>query len=252
MELINSELKCLDRWLKSNKISINADKTKYMLFSYNKNVNFSDISVGNNTINATSVTKFLGIHLDKKLHFVNHITEMSMKVAKSIGLLHKLNRFLPETILKMLYTSLIHPYLSYGIEPWHGTFQNNTSKIFVLQKKAIGAINNLAYNEHTNAYFKCNKILKFSDEYKLQISNYIFQVLHSNIDEEIKLSLLINNKIHSHNTRTNNKISILRVNRSKTKHCVLHNGMIMWNSLPDIFKVNIPFQCSRARYKIFI
>ena len=50
-ELINSELKCLDRWLKSNKININADKAKYMLFSYNKNVNFPDISVGNNTIN---------------------------------------------------------------------------------------------------------------------------------------------------------------------------------------------------------
>ena len=51
VELINIELKCLDRWLKSNKISINADKTKYMLFSYNKAVNFPDISVGNNTIN---------------------------------------------------------------------------------------------------------------------------------------------------------------------------------------------------------
>ena len=56
-ELINSELKCLDRWLKSNKISISADKPKYMLFSYNKNVNLADISVGNNTINETSVTK---------------------------------------------------------------------------------------------------------------------------------------------------------------------------------------------------
>ena len=81
-QLINSELKCLDRWLKSNKFSINADTTKYMLFSFNKNVNFPDISVGNNTINETSVTKFLGIHLDKKLNFVNHITEMSMKVSK--------------------------------------------------------------------------------------------------------------------------------------------------------------------------
>ena len=50
-EIINSELKRLDRWMKSNKISINADKTKCMLFSYNKNVNFPDISVGNNTIN---------------------------------------------------------------------------------------------------------------------------------------------------------------------------------------------------------
>ena len=164
-ELINSELKCLDRWLKSNKISINADKTKYMLFSYGKDVNFPDISVGNNTINETSVTKFLDIHLDKKLHFVNHVTEVSMKVAKSIGLLYKQNRFLPETILKILYTLNIHPYLSYGIEAWHGTYQNNTSKIFVLQKKVKHAINNLAYNEHTTAYFKCNKILKLSDQY---------------------------------------------------------------------------------------
>ena len=68
-ELINSELKCLGRWLKSNKISINADKTKYMLFSYNKNINFPDISVGNNTINETSVTKFFCIHIDKKIKF---------------------------------------------------------------------------------------------------------------------------------------------------------------------------------------
>ena len=36
-------------------------------------------------------------------------------------------------------------------------------------------------------------------------------------------------------------MSILCVNRAKTKHCVLHNGMITWNSLPDIFKVNVSF-----------
>ena len=101
---------------------------------------------------------------------------MYIKVVKSIGLLYKLYRFLPETILKTLYTLLIHPYLSYGIEAWHGTYQNNTSKIFVLQKKAVRAINNLAYNEHTNAYFKCNKIRKLYDQYKLQVSNYIFQL----------------------------------------------------------------------------
>ena len=107
-ELINSELKCLDRWLKSNKISINVDKTKYMLFSYGKYVNLIDISLGKNTIKETSVTKFLGIPLDKNLNFVNHITEMSMKVARSILLLYKLNLFLPETILKTLCISLIY------------------------------------------------------------------------------------------------------------------------------------------------
>ena len=222
-----------------------------MLFSYNQNVNFPDISVANNTINETSVTKFSGIHLDKKLNFANHITEMPIKVAKSTKLLHKLNRFLPETILKTLYTSLIHPYLSQGIEAWHRTYQNNTSKIFVVQKKAIRAINNLAYNEHTNEHFKCNKILKLSDLYKLQVLNYTFQVLHSNIDEEIGSSLLINKQIHSHNRRTNNQMSVLHVNRSKTKYCVLHNGMITWNSLPDIFKVNVSFSMFKSKVRNF-
>ena len=78
-----------------------------------------------------------------------------------------------------------------------------------------------------------SNVTKYSDFlisiYKLQVSNYIFQLLHSNIDEEIESSLCINNQIPSHNTRTNNQMSILRVNRSKTKHCVLHNGMITWN-----------------------
>ena len=120
-----------------------------MLFSYNKNVNFPIIKITINKINKTSVTKFLDVHLDIKLNFVNQITEMSIKVAKSIGLLYNLNCFLPVTIIKTLYTSLIHPYLSYGIEAWHGIhIKNYTSKIFVLHKKGIRSINKLAWNEH--------------------------------------------------------------------------------------------------------
>ena len=90
-----------------------------------QNVNFK---ICNNKINKTCVNKFLGIHLDKKMNFVNHITEMSIKVAKPIGLLYKLNRFLPETILNALYTSLIHPYLSCGIRR---SMACNISKLFL-------------------------------------------------------------------------------------------------------------------------
>ena len=68
-ELINNELKCLNSCQKSNKIIINADKTKYMLFSYYKNVNLPIIKIGNNKINETSVVKFLGMYLDKKNEF---------------------------------------------------------------------------------------------------------------------------------------------------------------------------------------
>ena len=85
----------------------------------------------------------------------------------------------------------------------------------------------------------------------LQVSNYIFQVLHSNIDKEIESSLLFNNQIHSHNTRTSNQMSILLLNRSKTKYCVLHNGMIAQNYLPDIFKANVSFSMFKSKVRNF-
>ena len=45
-------------------------------------------------------------------------------------------------------------------------------------------------------------------------------------------------------------MSILRVNRSETKYCVLHNGMITWNSLPNVIKVNLSFSMFKSKGNI--
>ena len=134
----------------------------------------------------------------------------------------------------------------------YGTYQNYICKIFVLQKKAMHVINVLAFNEHNNKYFKCNKIPKLSDQYLLQVSNYILQLLHYNIDEKIESCLLVNNQIRIHNTNSNNHMCILLVTRSNTKYCVLHNGMITWISLPDVFKANISFSMFKSKVRNFI
>ena len=56
-------------WLKSIKLASMQTKLSAPLFSYNMNVNLPIMKIGNNKINETSVTKFLGIHLDKKIEF---------------------------------------------------------------------------------------------------------------------------------------------------------------------------------------
>ena len=62
-EQINSKQKWLEKWLKSNKISIyNADKRKFVLFSFNEIMHFPPSKLNNNAIGETFVTKFLGIH----------------------------------------------------------------------------------------------------------------------------------------------------------------------------------------------
>lgn len=244
VSLINDELNNLYTWLNSNKIAINKKKTKFMIFTCKKSFMISHIQIGNDLIEEADNIKFLGIHLDNHLNFKHHISETSKKLSKSIGLLHKLKHFLPFNILKILYSSLIQPYLTYGLEAWHGTYKNYTKKIFVLQKKAIRAMNNLNYNDHTNEYFKSANILKLDDQYRLQTSNYIYKLLNTNnIDQEMSTILLNSMQAHSHDTRNKKMINVAHVKRSKTKNNIFHNGVKTWNSLP------IPVKNCNSFYK---
>ena len=138
--------------------------------------------------------------------------------------------------MKILYSTLIHPYLSYGIEAWHSTFKNLTNKIFILQKKAIRAVNSLDYNDHTNQYYSSDEILKLEDQFNLQISSYIFQILKSDIDKNMLSKIMELQEAHPHHTRHSEILKIPIINRSMSKNNIIFKGIKIWNSLPKSIK----------------
>ena len=56
----------------------------------------------------------LGIILDSKLTFQNHIHMVTTKINKTIGLLCKLQNLLPRTALIAIYKAFVRPHLDYG------------------------------------------------------------------------------------------------------------------------------------------
>jgi len=62
-------------------------------------------------INQVSNTKFLGLHIDKSLTLVNHLTHISSKISKNIVIIKRLSNIVPHLILSTLYNTLITPYL---------------------------------------------------------------------------------------------------------------------------------------------
>ena len=118
---LSLELNNVNNYLSSNRICINADKTKYMIFSYRKLLYLTNIKIGSATIEETKNIKFLGIILDKHLTFKNHVDVIARKISKSIGILFKLSKYRQLEIIKTLYYSLINIFLLYGIEVWHCT-----------------------------------------------------------------------------------------------------------------------------------
>ena len=151
---VNSELVPVNQWLINNKIKINYSKTHFIVFTYRKSINIPLLKFGNFNITEAISTKFLGITIDKNLKFEQHISNTTKKISKSIGILYRLNSYMPQNILRTIYNTLILPYISYAIEAWYGAPENIRHWVFVLQKKAVRAINSLSYNSHIEEYFK--------------------------------------------------------------------------------------------------
>ena len=62
--------------------------------------------------------KYLGVLIDYKLSWKNHIDSIALKISKTIGLLSKLRYFVPHKTLVNIYNSLVTPYLHYGLTVW--------------------------------------------------------------------------------------------------------------------------------------
>ena len=100
---INTGLKRVSKWLSSNKIKINSTKTNYMIFSYrDRNQLNEPIMIGSDRIGQVDNVNFLGVVLDDRLRFSHHVSLLSSKISRSVGVLFKIRTSVPDTILKSL------------------------------------------------------------------------------------------------------------------------------------------------------
>ena len=113
---ITNELKNITLWLKRNKLSLNVQKTKLMIFHRKqKQVNKLNILIDGIAIERVESFNFLGLIIDKGLSWKKHTDVVKNKISKVVGIL---NNIFPKNILQTLYNSLIASYINYGPLLW--------------------------------------------------------------------------------------------------------------------------------------
>ena len=75
--------------------------------------NSMDITLNNEILTRVEYTKFLGVYIDERLLWKNHIQQIENKVSKNIGKIYRLSHYLPHHVLRILYSSLILPNITY-------------------------------------------------------------------------------------------------------------------------------------------
>jgi hypothetical protein len=234
----NAELESLTQWFRANKLSLNVGKTHYVIFHQShvqipRNFN---VEIANTIIEKKHFVKFLGIYIDEKLNWHEHIRCVKNKLNSSIYVMRKTKNLLNSTHLLTLYYSLIYPYLDYGITLWGSTHTSYVSKIYKLQKKTVRIITTSKYNDHTNPLYKKLKILKLEDIYKLKVAKYMYA-----FDKQILPSPLLdiisyNRNTHEYNTRNKDNPHIDTRRTIIASNSLRHKGPEIWYEIPEIIK----------------
>ena len=74
-------------------------------------------------------TKYLGILIDENLSWKQHINYTINKLSKGIGIMKILRKYCNINTLKLIYYSVIYPYLLYGINSWGCAYPSHLNSL---------------------------------------------------------------------------------------------------------------------------
>ena len=101
---INEELNKISGWLKVNKLSLNAKKSKFMIFKrVNKTVEPLSLKIENTNIERVTNFHFLGLTISDNLEWKTNVQKIANKCSRTTGILNKLKHILSASISLMLY-----------------------------------------------------------------------------------------------------------------------------------------------------
>ena len=126
---LNEDLKKISEWAFQWKMIFNPDASKQaqeVIFSRKiKKTTHPPLVFNNAIVSQTNSQKHLGVTLDLKLTFEEHLLNVIKTVNRTTGLLRKLQSVLPRITLVTIYKAFVRPHLDYGDILYDQAFNNS-------------------------------------------------------------------------------------------------------------------------------
>lgn len=237
INILNNELYSISNWLKMNKLSLNINKTKAMIFhTPQRKIDYPNIYINKTKIDFVNSFNFLGITIDEHLNWNEQIDKISKKISRTLAVMSKIKNFLPSQALLHIYNSLVSPYLNYGLLIWGWKGE----RLLRLQKRAVRMIMGQHYRAHTSDLFRKLNILKFPDLCALHEYKFCFKIHNLTLPHYFcNMHTILLSNTHRYSTRNAINLKLPFVRHTFATHCISYKYPKTLNSMPIHFKEKI-------------
>ena len=190
-------------------------------------------------INDKPVTRYssfrcLGVELDERKSWENHIDSICRKVGSGIGIIKRVKSFVAYETLKNLYNSLVLPYFHYCSPLWDNCGSMLKEKLQKLQNRAARIMTGANYDVRSTDLPPAMSWKNLNDRHKMNKSLLIFKILNNHSAPNLKDKFITREtNLSNYNLRIADvNFSVLNQILNISKKSFGYSGAVLWNNLP--------------------
>ena len=233
---LEHDLQIISDWFKANKLTLNVEKTVFMLFHPKGKKLKEQLTFENKTIENSHETKFLGIWLNDNLSWESHIRQLSIKIKENIILLRKSKNLLKHNAMLPIYYGHVHSHIKYGILLWGSMI--NSSQLARIQKMQDLAVNLIDSRRDVCTTYSTYKIPTVKRILTTEQQKFTFRLIHNLLPTNLSKLAKTDHKgislckTHKYKTRSKNEPNLPPIKSQHYQSSFLHQSIKAFGTLP--------------------
>lgn len=208
------------QYCQENSLVLNERKSQQLILGKKK-----EETAGLPDVMEVSHAKYLGVIIDDKLTWSDHLDKLCCKLSSALYVLRRLKQISSDETMRTAYFALFEAHIRYGLPVWGNTSKTNTQRVLILQKRAMRILAGLGPRESCRAAFCQFKVLTVVSIFILETALYAK-----------RQNLQRGSDIHNHNTRRANNITLPIHHLSLYEKQPTYMGAKFLNILPEEVK----------------
>ena len=213
------------------------------------------IKFGRKKVNQETCVKFLGVLPDSSLSWKPHLTELSKKLSRTVGLFYKIRHYAPLETLKLLYYGIFIPFISHGVHVWGLTYPTHLNKVFILQKKIIKCMTFNDIMVPSSPLFHELEFLNLNDINNLQTASFVYECINGLAPQYFENFFTSLSSKYSIGTRQSKKGNLFLERQNTVQYgvrSIQYAGAKLWNSIPCEFRLASSIKKFRSELKVYL
>ena len=245
---VNSRLSAIHEWCVANKLTLNPTKSEYLVVSNRTLPVVPRLFIGPDEVSRKEVVRYLGIMIDSRLKFYDHVEHVRGKLAQYLGVVRRLQNYFNLQAAKSFYYACVYSTIMYGISVWGGAINSTYggSRLVILHEKIIRKLFTRFYGD---SVFKNGCFLQLADVHRLRAALHMYKCLKTNQNSFVSDCVALEQASHSHQTRHHDRlmepfprVESVRVNY---EYQFIH----IWNGLPYEIRESESTACFKRSLK---